>query len=173
MKTDARCRTIELVLADVDGVLTDGGVVYNNQGIEIKQFYIRDGLGIKLWQRSGFQFGIITARTSHIVKVRAAELGVELLRQGFEDKLKAVREISDQLGIAMDKLCFVGDDLPDLATIQSVGLGVAVADAAPEVKTAAHLVTKAPGGRGAVRETIETILKAKGRWEDIVRRYAS
>ena len=93
MKLDARCNTIELILADVDGVLTDGGVIFDNQGIEIKRFHARDGLGIKLWQRAGFPFGLITARTSHIVKLRAAELGIEHLRQGFEEKLPAAREI--------------------------------------------------------------------------------
>ncbi|MEX2025806.1 MAG: phenylphosphate carboxylase subunit delta, partial [Pirellulaceae bacterium] len=81
------CRRIELILSDVDGVLTDGGVVYDNQGVEIKKFHIRDGLGIKLWQRAGYKFGILTARTSHIVKVRASELGIDLVRQGFERKL--------------------------------------------------------------------------------------
>lgn len=173
MKLDARCKQIELILADVDGVLTDGGVVYDNQGIEIKKFFIRDGLGIKLWQRAGFQFGIVTARNSHIVKVRAAELGVELLRQGFEEKLRVVQEISEQLETEFDKICFIGDDLPDLATIRMMGLGVAVADAVPEVRAAAHYTTKASGGSGAVREVTELILKAQGRWDDIVRRYES
>jgi YrbI family 3-deoxy-D-manno-octulosonate 8-phosphate phosphatase len=86
------CRRIELILSDVDGVLTDGGVVYDNQGVEIKKFHIRDGLGIKLWQRAGYKFGVLTARTSHIVKVRASELGIDLVRQGFERKLPAPRK---------------------------------------------------------------------------------
>ena len=96
MKPEARCQTIELILSDVDGVLTDGGVIFDNQGIEIKQFHIRDGLGIKLWQRAGYRFGIVTARNSHIVKVRAAELGIDIIRQGFEDKLPTVRNIMEQ-----------------------------------------------------------------------------
>ena len=96
MKLDARCQTVELVLSDVDGVLTDGGVVFDNQGIEIKKFHIRDGLGIKLWQRAGYKFGVVTARNSHIVKVRAAELGIDIIRQGFEEKLSTIREIMTQ-----------------------------------------------------------------------------
>ena len=170
MKLDARCNTIELILTDVDGVLTDGGVIFDNQGIEIKRFHARDGLGIKLWQRAGFPFGLITARTSHIVKLRAAELGIEHLRQGFEEKLPAAREIMQQLDIAAEQVCFIGDDLPDVAVMQAVGLGVAVADAVEEVKTAAGYVTKLNGGQGAVRETIELILKAKGRWDDLVQK---
>jgi YrbI family 3-deoxy-D-manno-octulosonate 8-phosphate phosphatase len=171
MKLDSRCIAIELILADVDGVLTDGGIIYDNQGIEIKRFHARDGLGIKLWQRAGFQFGLITSRTSHLVKLRAAELGIEHLRQGFEEKLPAAREVMRQLGVTDQQVCFIGDDLPDLAVMQSVGLGVAVADAAAEVKGAAGYVTKRGGGSGAVRETIELVLKAKGRWDDLVQKY--
>jgi 3-deoxy-D-manno-octulosonate 8-phosphate phosphatase (KDO 8-P phosphatase) len=171
MKLEERCQRVELVLSDVDGVLTDGGVIFDNQGIEVKKFHIRDGLGIKLWQRAGFEFGIVTARSSHIVKVRAAELGIGIIRQGFEEKLPILREIIAQRGISPQEVCFIGDDLTDLAAIQLVGLGVAVADAAPEVRAAADHVTRLGGGHGAVRETIEFILKAKNRWVDLIRKY--
>ncbi len=171
MKLDARCRQIEIILSDVDGVLTDGGVVFDNEGIETKKFHIRDGLGIKLWMRAGFHFGIITARTSHIVKVRASELGLEIVRQGFEDKLTIAREIIQDLELEMDQVCFIGDDLTDIPVIKSVGLGVAVADAAEEVKETAVHVTKLGGGQGAVRELVETILKSKNRWADVIQRY--
>ena len=171
MKLDARCRQIEIILSDVDGVLTDGGVVFDNEGIETKKFHIRDGLGIKLWMRAGFHFGIITARTSHIVKVRASELGLEIVRQGFEDKLTIAREIIQDLELGMDQVCFIGDDLTDIPVIKSVGLGVAVADAAEEVKETAVHVTKLGGGQGAVRELVETILKSKNRWADVIQRY--
>ncbi len=171
MKPDARCQAIELILSDVDGVLTDGGVIFDNQGIEIKQFHIRDGMGIKLWQRAGYRFGVVTARNSHIVKVRAAELGIDLIRQGFEKKLPTIREIMQQLQLEPAQVCYIGDDLTDLAAIQSVGLGVAVADAAPEVRAAAQYVTKLGGGRGAVRELIEFILKAQQRWGDLIQKY--
>jgi len=171
MSLDAQCEPIELILSDVDGVLTDGGIMFDNQGIEIKKFHIRDGLGIKLWQRAGYRFGILTARNSHIVKVRAAELGIDLVRQGFEEKLPAIREMLRELHLQPSQVCYVGDDLTDLPVIQHVGLGVAVADASEDVKQAAKLVTSLPGGQGAVRELIETLLKAKGRWADLLRRY--
>lgn len=171
MKPEARCQSIELILSDVDGVLTDGGVIFDNQGIEIKRFHIRDGLGIKLWQRAGYRFGVVTARNSHIVKVRAAELGIDIIRQGFERKLPTIREIMSQLQLEAQQVCYIGDDLTDLAAIQSMGLGVAVADAAAEVRAAAHFTTRLSGGQGAVRETIEFILKAKQRWNDLIQKY--
>jgi YrbI family 3-deoxy-D-manno-octulosonate 8-phosphate phosphatase len=167
------CRNVELILSDVDGVLTDGGIWYDNQGVEIKQFHIRDGLGIKLWQRAGFRFGLLTARSSHIVKLRAQELGIEIVRQGFENKLPVARDILRDLNLTAEQVCYIGDDLTDLPVIRHVGLGVAVADAVAEVRSAAAYVTHAPGGRGAVRELIELVLKAKSRWEDVIQRYVT
>ncbi len=171
MKLEDRCRNIELVLSDVDGVLTSGGIVFDNQGIESKEFNIRDGLGIRLWQRAGFRFGILTARTSHIVRLRAVELGIDIVRQGFEDKLPVAQQIIAQQGLQMEQVCYIGDDLTDLPVMRRVGLGVAVSDAAHEVRATAHWVTETAGGRGAVRELIETLLKAKNRWDDLIRRY--
>jgi len=171
MNIDDRCRKIELIFSDVDGVLTDGGVLYDNQGIEIKKFHIRDGLGIRLWQKAGFKFGVLTARTSHIVKLRAAELNIEIVRQGFEDKLPVAKEAVAELGLSPDQVCFIGDDLTDLPVMQYVGVGIAVADAAAEVRDAADYVTNSPGGRGAVREVAELLLKSKNRWEDLIRGY--
>jgi YrbI family 3-deoxy-D-manno-octulosonate 8-phosphate phosphatase len=171
IKLDERCRKIELILSDVDGVLTDGSLVFDNQGIETKAFHIRDGLGIRLWQRAGFRFGVLTARTSQIVRMRAAELDIEVVRQGFENKLPAAQQIMEQFGLQPDQACFVGDDLTDLPVMRRVGLGVAVADAAAEVRAHAHWVTTADGGRGAVREVIELVLRAKNRWDDLVRKY--
>ena len=171
MKLTDLCRRVELVLSDVDGVLTDGGILFDNQGIEIKKFHIRDGLGIKLWQKAGFRFGILTARASHIVKVRAAELGIDLVRQGFETKLPVALEIMKSFDLTPGQCCYIGDDLTDLPVIRTVGLGIAVADAAPEVRAAAAHVTKLPGGQGAVRESLEMILKAKGRWDELLQPY--
>jgi len=165
------CRRVELILSDVDGVLTDGAIWYDNQGVELKGFHIRDGLGIRLWQRAGFRFGVLTARTSHIVKLRAGELGIDIIRQGFEDKLPAAEEIIRDCRLTPEQVCYIGDDLTDLPVIRWVGLGAAVADAAAEVRAAAAYTTQLPGGRGAVRELIETILKAKSRWEDAIQRY--
>ena len=171
MKINTICQDVRLVLSDVDGVLTDGGIFYDNQGIETKKFNIRDGLGIKLWQRAGYKFGILTARTSHIVKVRSAELGIEIVRQGFQDKLPAAREIAQQEGLELSQICYIGDDLTDIPVIQSVGLGVAVADAAAEVKAVAKHTTKLPGGAGAVRDLVETLLKAQGRWDGLIAKF--
>src|SRR6185369_13366346 len=108
------CRPVELILSDVDGVLTDGGIWYDNQGVELKAFHIRDGLGIKLWRRAGFRFGVLTARTSNIVKLRAGELGIDLVRQGCEDKLPAAQEMIRDCGLTPEKVCYIGDDLTDL-----------------------------------------------------------
>jgi 3-deoxy-D-manno-octulosonate 8-phosphate phosphatase (KDO 8-P phosphatase) len=159
---------IELVLCDVDGVLTDGRVVLDNQGIETKCFHIRDGMGIALWQKAGYRFGMLSLRSSQVVKIRAAELGVEIVRQGAGDKLAAAGEILEELGLGLKQLCYIGDDLPDLPLVRAAGLGVAVADAAAELRQAADYVTTAPGGAGAVRETIEMILKTQRRWDDLI-----
>ena len=171
MNLEQRIAPIQLILCDVDGVLTDGGITFDNNGIEIKTFHVRDGLGIKLWQSSGCQFGVITARNSHIVRTRAAELGVDLIRQGFSDKLPVARQIMTELGLEPAAVCFIGDDLADLQLVSSVGLGVAVADAVSEVRKAAHYVTETAGGKGAVRELIELVLKTQKRWDDVTRKY--
>src|SRR5487761_1611048 len=129
-----RCQPIELIVSDIDGVLSDGGIIFNNEGIETKRFHIRDGLGIKLWKWAGGKFAVITGRNSHIVNVRAAELGIDLVRQGTEQKLPALREIVAQFGLTADQVCYIGDDLPDLAGVGLRGRGVAVADACSEVR---------------------------------------
>jgi 3-deoxy-D-manno-octulosonate 8-phosphate phosphatase (KDO 8-P phosphatase) len=171
MDLHARCAAIELLLSDVDGVMTDGRLAFDNQGIESKRFHIRDGLGVRLWQRAGHRFGIITARTSHIVNLRAAELNVRIVRQGFEEKLPVVRQLVEQLGLGPAQVAYIGDDLTDLPVIRYVGLGAAVADAVAEVRRDAHTVTTLPGGCGAVRELVELILKSQDRWEDLIQKY--
>ncbi len=158
-------KPIRLILSDVDGVLTDGSITIDNAGVESKSFYVRDGLAIKLWQRSGMAFGLLTARNSQVVKLRAAELGIEIVRQGFSEKLPAARDILNQLDLSPEQVCYIGDDLPDLPVLGWVGLPVAVADAADEVLSIARWTTKAPGGRGAVREVVERLMKATGCWE--------
>jgi YrbI family 3-deoxy-D-manno-octulosonate 8-phosphate phosphatase len=171
MSVEKQYQSIELILADVDGVLTDGRVVINNQGIETKQFHIRDGMGIRLWQKAGGQFGIITMRSSQIVKMRAAELDVSILRQGATDKLATAMEILAETRLAPHQVCYIGDDLPDLPVARAMGLGVAVADACAEMREAAGYVTQMPGGQGAVREVVELILKSQRRWDDVIRSY--
>jgi YrbI family 3-deoxy-D-manno-octulosonate 8-phosphate phosphatase len=171
MTLEQRCQSIELMLADVDGVLTDGRIIVSNQGIETKQFHIRDGMGIRLWHKAGYRFGVISLRSSQVVKMRAAELDIAMVRQGAIDKLATTLEILSDSGLAKQQVCYIGDDLPDLPLIRAVGLGVAVADACAEARQAAGYVTSAPGGGGAVREVIELVLKAQGRWDEVIQAY--
>lgn len=171
MDCQSRCQPIELILSDVDGVLTDGRIVVDNAGVETKQFHIRDGMGIRLWQKAGYRFGLVTARSSHIVHLRAAELGVEIVRQGVEDKRQAIREIATQLGLRLEQVAYLGDDLPDLPAVAVVGFGVAVADACAELRRAARYVTQLPGGAGALRETIELVLQSQRRWDEVIQSY--
>ncbi|MCU0708034.1 MAG: HAD hydrolase family protein [Pirellula sp.] len=161
-------KPIRFILSDVDGVLTDGSIVIDNAGVESKSFYVRDGHAIKLWRKAGFEFGLLTARNSQVVKLRAAELGIQMVRQGYSEKLPAAKEMMASAGVDPSEVCYIGDDLPDLSVMYEVGLSATVADAAPEVKQAARWVMQAPGGRGAVRELIERLLKAKSRWDDFI-----
>ena len=171
MKLDAQMQTIELILSDVDGVMTDGGITYDNQGIEAKTFHVRDGMGIKLWQKTGHRFGVITARSSHIVKLRMEELGVDFIRQGIDQKLAAAQQILEELKLEPSNVCYIGDDLTDVGLMKSVGISASVADAADDVKKVANYVTKSAGGKGAIRELIEMILKSQKRWNELLQGY--
>ncbi len=173
MKPDERFRNIELIMSDVDGVLTDGTIIYDNAGIETKKFHSLDGQGIHLWKRAGYKFGVLTARTSHIVKLRANELGIDVVRQGFEDKLPVCQEVIQELGLDASRVCYIGDDLPDLPVMRFVGVGIAVANAVAEVKQGADYVTVTRGGEGAVREVIELLLKSKMRWDELISKYVA
>lgn len=163
---DQIARPIRVLLSDVDGVMTDGRIIYDNRGNETKCFHVRDGLGIKLWQKAGYHFAIITSRTSEVVRIRAAELGVEHVRQGVPNKWTAAIEVMRLLGVTAEETAYIGDDLPDLAVMRQVALPIAVADAADDVRRGARWTTRLAGGHGAVREAIERILKAKAQWED-------
>lgn len=169
--TDEDAQRIELILSDVDGVMTDGSLTYDESGTESKAFNVRDGLGVKLWRLSGGAFGIVTGRESAVVRWRAEELGVDLVEQGVQEKLPVVKRLAEAQGVPLERVAYIGDDLPDLPVIRAVGLGVAVADAAEEVRQGADLVTRLPGGRGAVRELIERVLKASHKWEAILEGY--
>jgi 3-deoxy-D-manno-octulosonate 8-phosphate phosphatase (KDO 8-P phosphatase) len=166
-----RCASIELLVLDVDGVLTDGSIVYGDDGVELKTFFVRDGSGLKLWQMAGKRAAIITGRTSNVVEIRARELGIAPVIQGAADKLTGFRQVLDEVPVAAEQVCGVGDDVPDLPVLRRCGLAVAVADACPEVLAQAHHVTRAAGGRGAVREVVELILRCQGRWHDLVGRF--
>jgi 3-deoxy-D-manno-octulosonate 8-phosphate phosphatase (KDO 8-P phosphatase) len=166
-----RAKRIRLLLLDVDGVLTDGQLAFDGAGREIKFFHIRDGQGIRLLQQAGIKVGIVTGRKSKAVDFRARDLGVDLVFQKVRDKARALEAILRKENLQVEQVCYVGDDLVDLAVLSCVGLAVAVADAAPEVKALAHYTTRFSGGRGAVREVCEKILKTQGKWEKIIENY--
>jgi len=164
--------SIQLLLLDVDGVLTTGQVVYTDSGEEIKAFSVKDGLGLRLVMDCGLQVGIVTGRGSRALLNRCRNLGIDLVFDQVRDKAAKLAEISTRTGIAAPQMAFVGDDLPDIPLMQKVGLGIAVADAVPEVITAADMVTTAKGGCGAVREICEALLKARECWEPILERFS-
>jgi 3-deoxy-D-manno-octulosonate 8-phosphate phosphatase (KDO 8-P phosphatase) len=166
-----RCAPIELLLLDVDGVLTDGSVILAGAEVEVKAFHVRDGSALAIWRREGKQAAIVSGRNSPAVARRATELGIDRVLQGVSDKLAALRQVLADTGLRPDQVAAVGDDLPDLPVLQSVGLAVAVADACSEVRHAAHYVTLTQGGRGGVRETVELILGCQGVWGRVVERY--
>ena len=169
---EATLKQIKLLLLDVDGVLTDGAITYTDQGDEIKRFSVKDGLGLRLLMDAGIRVGIITGRRSRALAARCANLGIDLLYDGVKDKVTALETILDKTGILPCETAFAGDDLPDICVMKRVGLAIAVADAAGEVRQAARLVTRNRGGDGAVREVCEQILKAKGEWNDIILRFS-
>jgi 3-deoxy-D-manno-octulosonate 8-phosphate phosphatase (KDO 8-P phosphatase) len=164
----ARCRSIELLVADVDGVLTDGVIALNDQGVETKHFSVRDGMAYTLWHRAGKQAAILSGRRAAVVEQRAAELKIAHVLQGHEHKAAPLRTLIEWLGFSPRQVCFVGDDLADLPALHAVGLAACPADAVAEVKEASQLVTQALGGRGAVREVVEVILKSQGMWGQLV-----
>ena len=168
MSLHARCQKIEMLVMDVDGVLTDGSIVYTDQGAESKAFHVRDGSGLKMWMVQGKKAALLTGRESPVVARRAAELGLTSVVQGAKDKLAAFTRLLAELNLRADQAAYMGDDLPDLAVLRCCGLAVAVADACPEARGQAQYVTGLPGGRGAVRETIELVLRAQGRWQEAV-----
>jgi 3-deoxy-D-manno-octulosonate 8-phosphate phosphatase (KDO 8-P phosphatase) len=167
----ARLEKIRLLLLDVDGVMTDGRIIYDDRGGELKAFDVRDGHGIKLLQRAGIRIGIITGRQSPVVERRAAELGIDLVYQGVKDKLLPFREILAKTGLAAEAVAYVGDDVIDLPVLRRVGFAATVADALEEVKPYVHYVTRSAGGRGAVREICDLLLRESGRWESVTSRY--
>ncbi|HXE41414.1 MAG TPA: HAD-IA family hydrolase [Candidatus Baltobacteraceae bacterium] len=168
----ARLRRIKLFLCDVDGVLTDGSIFIGGEK-EFKRFNIRDGLGLVLARRAGLKIGWVSARPSEATKLRADELKIHfLIQQGDKiTKSKAIEELLAKEKLSWDDVCFVGDDVVDLGPLNKAGIGAAVADSVTEVKAAADFVTKANGGRGAVREVIEMILKAQRKWEPVIAVY--
>jgi 3-deoxy-D-manno-octulosonate 8-phosphate phosphatase (KDO 8-P phosphatase) len=168
---ERRAARIKLLLMDCDGVLTDGRITLLDTGDEEKSFHTRDGHGLVLLHRAGLQSGIVSGRTSALVKRRASELGIKYVRQGTWNKVKDFEELLAEAEINEREVAFIGDDVTDIPLMQRSELAVAVADAVEETRGVAHYVTQLPGGFGAVREVCELILKAQGRWSELMRRY--
>lgn len=169
--TDDAVQRVRWLILDVDGVLTDGRIVYADDGRELKSFHVRDGSGIKFWREAGNEIAIISGRSSPAVGRRAKELGIERIYQGQRDKREAFRELLSKTGADPSAIAAIGDDLPDLPLLHSCGVGIAVADACSELRASADYVTALPGGAGAVREAVEWILKRQGRWDAVVAGY--
>ena len=164
-----RAQAIRLLILDVDGVLTDGRLYFGPKGEALKVFHVRDGHGIKMLQKAGIEVAFLSGRRSDAAYLRAKELGISRFHEGLRDKVMVMEEIMAAMQIEAGAVAAVGDDLVDLPHLRRVGLGVAVVDAVPEVIAAAHWVTNLPGGQGAVRQVCDLILKAQGKWGEIVR----
>ncbi len=163
-----KLKHVKLLLLDVDGVLTDGSIIYNDNGAETKVFNVKDGLGIKLLMEVGIKVGIVTGRISKALYHRCNNLGISLIFDGVHEKASVLELISEQTGILDKEIAFVGDDLPDLPLLRRVGLSIAVSDAHKTVIENVDMITSAKSGAGAVREICEAILKAQGFWDKIL-----
>ncbi|MFC1769657.1 KdsC family phosphatase [Nitrospirota bacterium] len=166
-----RASKVKLLILDVDGVMTDGTIVLDGKEGEYKAFNVRDGHGIKLLQRAGYIVAIITGRSSAVVARRAEELGILEVRQGSHNKVVDYEDIIKKYKVKDSQVLYVGDDIVDLPVMMRVGLSVAVADADPEVIKRARWVTEKGGGKGAVREVVELVLKSGGHWDEILEKY--
>lgn len=172
MTVEERAKNIKLLILDVDGVMTDGRIIYDNFADEFKVFDVQDGFGLVLWHRAGFKSAIITAKKTKIVKRRAKECGITKVFQNARDKKAVYDVVLKTFKITDEEICFIGDDLLDIPIMKRAGLAVAVPYSRDEVKAFAHYITRTQGGRGAVREVIELILKSQGKWEAITQRYS-
>jgi len=162
---------IQMLVLDVDGVLTDGTLIINANGGESKCFNSLDGHGIKMWQRAGLKVALLSGRASEPTRRRAEQLQIEYVFEDCHDKLPMLEKFLDRLGLSPEAAAYIGDDLTDLPAVRYAGFGVAVANAVDEVKKYADYVTIRPGGGGAVREVIEYILKNTGKWQELMKRY--
>ena len=160
-----KAKAIKLLLLDVDGVLTDGRIILDDRGVETKHFDVRDGQGIVLLLRAGIEVGLITARNSKAVRYRAKELGLRIVHQGVQSKATTYGAIRRQSGLAETQIAYIGDDIADLEILYRVGVAVTVNDGSEELFRSVHYITQKPGGRGAVREVAELLLKAQNKWD--------
>jgi 3-deoxy-D-manno-octulosonate 8-phosphate phosphatase (KDO 8-P phosphatase) len=166
-----KARKIKVLIVDIDGVMTDGRIIYSIYGDELKFFDVQDGFGITLLNRAGIKSIVITAKKSRIVKIRARDMRVAKAYQGHMDKTKPFDHALRKFRVIPEEVCFIGDDLIDIPVLKRVGLAVAVPNAMEEVKASAHYITSKMGGRGAVREVCDLILKAQGKWDLATERY--
>ena len=166
-----KIKPIKLLILDVDGVLTDGKIIYNDRGEEIKAFNVRDGHGLKLLMRAGIGIALITGRKSKVVLHRARDLGIKNVYQGVTNKIEVYEKILKGKKLKDENVGFVGDDLVDIPVLKRVGFSAAVGDAIPEVREVADYVASKKGGEGAVREICELLLKVQNKWEEITERY--
>jgi len=173
MTLKERLKRIQVLIMDVDGVLTDGKIIFDDKGGELKFFDVQDGLAVVILKRIGIKTAIITAKGSKVVERRAEDMQVDKLYQDASNKAVALGELLKELNLSVENACFIADELIDLPAIKKVGLAVAVKNAAPEVKKHAHYITKKTGGNGAVREIIEMILKAQDKWQAAIAPYNS
>lgn len=169
---EARLRRVRLFLCDVDGVLTDGTVLMGS-GVETKVFEIRDGFGLRLMQNAGIRVGWISARPSPATTERANDLKIDFVRQSPALKVQSIQSLLDEVGLGWDDIAYMGDDVIDVGALRRAGFSAVPADARPEAKAVAHHVCQVGGGRGAVRETVELILKAQGLWETVIAKYTA
>ena len=160
---------IRLIISDVDGVWTDGRIIYAGERNEIKEFNVRDGLAAKLAQRTGIIVALLTSRSSHALERRARELGITEVHQGAANKFEELEKLAQKLAVPFTQILYAGDDLPDLAAMTRVAISAAPSDAAAEVREAATWKLDAAGGRGAFRELVERLLRERGEWENLVR----
>lgn len=163
---------IRLIVSDVDGVWTDGRIIYAGERTEIKEFNVRDGLAVKLAQRAGIVVALLTSRRSHALEKRAKELGIVEVHQGASNKLEELERLTQKLVVPFAQILYAGDDLPDLGPMKRAAISAAPSDAAPEVLAAATWKLEAAGGRGAFREIVERLLRERGEWDQIVRELA-
>lgn len=168
---EERLAKIKLLLLDVDGVMTDGRIIFDSNGIESKFFNVKDGHGIKMIQRAGIQVGIISGRESQVVTNRAAELGISIVYQKALDKLSPYLDVLDKTGFDDSQIGFVGDDVIDIPVLRRVGFAAAPADAVPDVFPHVHFTTRNRGGWGAVREVCDLLLRGQGKWDEVTARY--
>ncbi|MGH9382237.1 MAG: KdsC family phosphatase [Thermoanaerobaculia bacterium] len=166
-----RAAALEWLLLDVDGVLTDGRLLYSRSGESLKQFHVRDGLAVRLAAQAGLKVGVLSGRASAALARRASDLGFDAVMTGRKDKGPAFAEFLERYGTDGERVAYIGDDLPDLEVLGRCGLALAPADAVPEVRAAVHRVLQHRGGDGAVREAVELILKARGDWDQILAGY--